>query len=190
MSGALDRIFSEITQFSKAMGGLHNSFLDIVRRDVNRFLEQTNHLVHQMHWQAWTTIGLTTLNTSLSIAGALIPKTMTSDPQASANSLNLRLNARNFSDKTQETLKWLGEKLSNNDFLRSTCKTSAKFINGVTPACDLWFRSAITETESKRALLERVNVQDGQAKKTIFDQQIQQAQSAVLRILESKSKGG
>ncbi len=189
MSGALERIFSEVAQFSKTMGGLHNDFLSIVRRDINRFLEQTTNLTNQMHWQGWTTVGLTTLGASLSIAGALLPKTAT-DAASGASSLNVRLNAQDFGDQAQEAIRWIGSKLADNDFLRSTCKTSARFINGITPATDVWFRSTTTEIESKRSLLQSVNLQDGQTKKSIFDQQVQQAQTAVLRILESKSKGG
>lgn len=189
MSGALDRIFAEVADFTKVMGSLHNDFLVLVRRDIDRFLEMTKDLNHQMHWQGWATLGLTSLSASLAVAGALIPKT--GPAGSNAPTFNSRLGANDgISDGFSTMLKSIGQKLSDNDFLRTTCKTSSKFFNGVSPAADIWFRSTTTDIESKRQLIDRVNLQDGQAKKSMFDQQAQLAQTAVQRILESRSKGG
>jgi hypothetical protein len=149
----------------------------------------TKNLSNQMYWQGWTTVGLSSLSASLAIAGAIIPK---SGPASSASSsLNSRLGANDgIGDGFSNVMKTITQKLSDNDFLRTTCKTTSKFFNGVTPAADVWYRSTTTEIESKRSLIQTVNLQDGQAKKSTFDQQVQQAQQAAQRLLESKSKGG
>lgn len=179
MSGAIERIFSEVAQFTKTMGSFHNDFLNIVKRDIDRFLEKSQDLASQMNWQGWTTIGLTSLSAGLAVAGTLIPTggaPTTTDIRSEANGTNL--------------LSGILEKLKDNDFLRSTCKTASKFFNGVSPAADVWFRSSTTELESARGLLERVDISDGQTKKGIFDQNAQLANSALSRLLESKAKGG
>jgi hypothetical protein len=191
MAGALNRIFGEIAEFSKTMGSLHTDFLNLVQRDIERFLEKTKDLNNQMFWQGWTTIGLTSLSGSFAIAGAIITKASPTGDTNAASSLNSRLGANDgIANGFSNAMKAITQKLSDNDFLRSTCKTTSKFFNGVSPAADAWYRSTTTEIESKRSLLERVNLQDGQTKKSMFDQQVQQAQQAALRLLESKSKGG
>lgn len=184
MSGALNRIFAEVADFTHTMAGLHHDFLNLVQRDIDRFFEKTNDLTNQMHWQGRTTIVLSSLSASLAIAGALIPK---SDPAGNTPTVNSRLAANGG---INDSLKEITKKLTDNDFLRTTCKTTSKFFNGVTPAADAWYRGITTEIESKKALLERVNLQDGQGKKSSLDQQVQQAQQAITRLLDSKAKGG
>jgi hypothetical protein len=186
MSTSLERIFSEVAQFSKTMGGLHNDYLQIVRRDINRFLEETNNLTNQRQWQGWTIFGLTAFSASFAIAAAWIPKT-SSNATSAATTLDPRTNAN---DGLGDFLKGLGEKFKDNDFLRSNCKIASKFFEGIKPVSDAWNNSEITETEAKRSLLESANIRDGQSKKEILGQQVEKAQTAALRILESKSKGG
>lgn len=189
MSGTLDKIFAQVAGYTKSMANLHNDFLILVKRDIDRFLEKTNDLTNQMNWQGWTTIGLTSLSASLAIAGALIPKSSSAAPNTP--NLNPRLGANDgITDGFSSAMKAITQKLSDHDFLRTTCKTTSKFFNGVGSAADVWYRSSNTATETKRSLLERINIQDGQSKKSIFDQQVQQAQTAALRLLEAKSKGG
>lgn len=190
MAASLDRIFSEIAQFSKTMGSLHGDFLGIVRRDIGRFLEETDSLQNQMQWQGWTTVALTSIGASLAIAGALIPKTVPNAASATP-SVDVRLSANaGLSDSVTDTLSWLGSRLGDNDFLRSTCKTSSKFFNGLGTASEVWYRGTTTQIEAKRSLLERVNLQEGQKAKSEADQAVQQAQSAISRILDSKARGG
>lgn len=188
MAGALNRIFGEIAEFSKTMGKLHNDFLNIVVLDINRFLETTKNLTNQMYWQGWATVGLTSLSASLAIAGALIPK---AGPAGNTNSqANSRLGANDgITDWFSNSLKTISQKLSDNDFLRTTCKTASKTFNGVVPASEVWFRGKTTDIEGKRTLIQQL-MQDGQTKKSMCDTQVQQAQQAALRVLESKSKGG
>ncbi len=191
MEGALSRIFGEIAEYTKTMGKLHGDFLTLVSADIYHFQEMTNNLKNQMNWQGWTILGLTSLSASLAIAGAFIPKAgpagSTASPPAAANS---RLGANGIADGFSNAMKAIQEKLSNNDFLRTTCKTTSKFFDGVTPVAQVWSSGKTTEIETKRTLLERVNLQDGQAKKSTFEQAAQQAQQAATRLLDSKAKGG
>jgi hypothetical protein len=189
MAGALNRIFTEIAEFSKTMGTLHTDFLNLVVADIHRFLEMTKNLNNQMVWQGWATVGLSSLSASLAILGTVIPK---AGPAGSTNStgLNSRLGANDgITDWFSNSMKTILQKLADNDFLRTTCKTTAKFFNGVAPASDVWFRSTTTDIESKRSLIQTVNLQDGQTKKSTFEAQVQQVQQATSRLLDSKSKG-
>lgn len=190
MSGALNRIFGEIAEFSKTMGSLHNDFLLMLRRDIDHFLEKTKDLNNQMNWQGWTTLGLTSFSASLAIAGALIPPK--ASPAAASNAPadpRLSTNA-GINDGFSKTMKAIGDKLADNDFLRTTCKTTSKFFGGLTNVSDPWFKSTTTDIESKRTLLERVNIPNAQGGKTTVDENVSKAQQAALRLLESKSKGG
>jgi ankyrin repeat protein len=190
MAEALNKIFGEIAEYTKTMGSLHNDFLHIVRRDIDRFLEKTRDLNNQQNLQGWTILGLTSLSASLAIAGALIPPKAT--PAAASNAPTdprLSTNA-GINDGFSKTMKAIGDKLADNDFLSTTCKTTSKFFDGVTPAAKIWFDSKTTDIESKRTLLERVNIPNAQGNKSTLDQNVSQAQQAALRILESKTKGG
>jgi hypothetical protein len=184
MTEALNRVFAEIATFTTTMADLHHDFLSLVQRDIERFLDQTKSLTHQMHWHGWTTLGLTSLSASLAIAGALIPK----GGPANTPAPDSRLGANGG---IPDALKAITDKLSDNDFLRTTCKTTSKFFNdGVTPAANVWHSSTTTDKQSKLTLLERINLQDGQSKKSDVDQKVQQAQQAALRLSEIKSRGG
>jgi hypothetical protein len=182
---ALDTIFATISDFSKTMGILHNDFLGLVRRDIGRFIELTDDLYGQMQWQAWSVVGISAVGASLAVVGSLIPKG--ADPAAALN--NPRLGANDgIGDTVSNTLKWIGEQLKNNDFLKTTCKSAAKFFNGIAPAADTWFRSQTTKLEANRELM-RVCFQEGQQEKNSFSQETRKAQDTALNILQSKSKG-
>lgn len=186
----IDRVFEEVADFTRSMGALQGSFLTQVKRDVERFLEQTKSLQNQMQWQGYATLGLTAIGASLSIAGALIPKAATPNAPA-APQLDVRMNANaGMSDPLSDAAKWLGDRLHDNDFLRSTCKTSAKAFTGFNNVSDVWFRSSSTDLEARRNLIERVSLQEAQGMRGQADSNVQTAQTAVLRILDSKSKGG
>lgn len=172
MAASLDRIFSEISQYSKAMGSLHGDYLSIVNRDIDRFLEKTQTLTNQTRWQAFSILALTTLGASLAIAGALIPRTVVPG------------------GAPPPPLTTLAQKLTDNDFLKTTCKTASKFFNGITGPTEAVSRSLITKTEADRSLLERINMQNGQAGKSTMDQAMSQAWQAVQRLLDTKAKGG
>lgn len=186
MAGALDKIFAEVAGFTKEMGKLHNDFLSLVERDIARYLEQSQDLSQQMNWQGWTVLGLAVSSGVLGIAGAALPK---AGPDAAP--ANFRLAANDgITDPVTDAIRAIGNKLSDTEFLKEACKSSSQFFTSVGPVADSWFRSTTTEIESKRSLLDRINIQDGQNKKSMFDQQAQLAQSAVQRILEAKQKGG
>jgi hypothetical protein len=188
MSGALNKVFAEIADFTKTMGSLHSDFLIIVRRDIERFQEMTKDLVGELNWQGWSTLCLTSLSASFAIAGALIPKGGAAN--GNAPTLDPRLAAHDGpSNAFSNALKAITQKLGDNDFLRTTCKTTSKFFGGVSQPVEVWFRGTTTDIESRRGLIERVNIQDGQAKKSQFDQNVQTAQQAASRLLDSKSKG-
>ncbi|MBS0604341.1 MAG: hypothetical protein JSS60_04795 [Verrucomicrobia bacterium] len=183
---ALDRIFSAIADYSKAMGSLHIDFLDIVRRDIDRFKEMTDKLYGQMQWQAWSVVALSSVGASLAIAGSLFPK-----GASAANPLsNTRLGANDgISDPVSKALTAIGDKLRDSEFMRSTCKTAAKTFNGISPAANVWWQSQTTDSESKRELY-RLCFQEGQQEKGTFSQETRRAQESALSILQSKSKGG
>ena len=177
----LERIMAEVAQFSKTMGGIHADYLKTVLRDLNRYLEESNNLSSQMKWNGYTTLALTGISASLAVAGACIPKTNGAtpnlDPRGTANAGSAEMFAQ------------INKLLSDNEFLRTSCKTSAKFFKGVAPAADAFHRSGQTKTESLRNMIQQY-MQSGQQGKSNCDTQIQQAMTAILRILDSKSKGG
>lgn len=184
---SLERIFSAMTDYAKVMGGLHNDFLGIVRRDIERFMELTDGVYNQMQWQAWTAVGLSAVGASLAVVGALIPK---GGANPSTALTNPRLGSNDgISDGFSSTLKWIGDQLKDNDFLRSTSKTASKFFHGVAPAADTWFRSQTTTLEANRELM-RVCFQDANQDKRVFSQEVNQVQQTALSILQAKSKGG
>lgn len=184
---AMDRIFEAITDYSKTMGGLHGDFMSIVKRDIERFMEMTNDLQSQMQWQAGAVFAVSTLGASLAVVGALIPKgadaasTALSDSRLSAND--------GIGDSISNALKSIGEKLKDSEFLRSTCKTSAKFFNGIGQPVNLLFQSKITQLEAKTKLIE-VCFREGQQEKSVFDQEIRRTQDAAQSIMQAKAKSG
>jgi hypothetical protein len=183
----MNRIFAEVADFTKTMGKLHGDFLSIVQRDMARFVELTNDYTKQMNWQGWTTIALTGIGASLAVAGTFFPKNAAN---AATPPASPRLGAHNgITDGFSNMMKTITQKLSDNDFLRTTCKTSAKAFNGVNDAANSWFKSTQTKLESARSLIQSVNLQDGQAKKSTMDQQVQLAQQAISRLIDAKSKG-
>jgi hypothetical protein len=182
----LDKIFAEISSFSKTMGSLHSDFLTLVRTDIERFIEKTKSLQNQYHWQGWSVIALSAAGASLAIAGSLIPKG--ANAASAATSADPRLGANDgITDAASKAMKWIAGCLKDNEFLRSTCKTASKFFNGVTPAANIWYQGKITECESKRELL-RLCFQEEQQEKTGFSQEAKRAQEAALSILQSKAK--
>lgn len=182
---SLDRIFSAIADFTKTMGTLHIDFLNIVRRDIERFTEMTNNLQSQQNWQAWTVIGLSSVGASLAIVGALIPK----GSDAASNALNNpRLSANDgIRDAASKALKWIESCLKDNNFLKTTCKSASQFFNGITPAANIWYQGKTTGIESKRELV-RLCFQEEQQEKSRFTQDSERAQQAALSILQAKSK--
>jgi hypothetical protein len=191
MSSPLERIFAEIADYNKEIAGLHGDTLSILRRDVERFLEKTDSSCTQMQWQGVAVVALTFLSGSLAVFGALYPKNTPNAPSAASPAVDVRLNANaGLGDSASDWFRWFGEKMNDNDFLRSTCKTASKTFSGITPAVDAYFRSTTTEIEAKRSLLERINIQDAQQQKSTLSQLSQQAQQAIQRILDSKTKGG
>lgn len=184
---ALDKIFATIADFSKSMGSIHGDFLQIVRRDIDRFKEMTQSLYTQMQWQGWSVVALSSLSASLAVVGSLIPKG--ADP-ASTTLNNPRLGANDgISDPISNTLKWIGEQLKNNDFLRTNCKTAAKFFNGVTQPTNIFFESQKTKLEANREII-RLCFQEGQQEKSVFSNEGRRAQEQALSILQSKAKAG
>ncbi|MGC1878428.1 MAG: hypothetical protein WA347_09000 [Rhabdochlamydiaceae bacterium] len=191
MPAALDRVFAEVADYSRTMGGLHHNFLDLVKRDVDRFLEKSKNLSDQMFWQGCAILGLSTISASLAIAGELVPKS--GPAAANTPTLDRRLNTNDgITDGFSNAMKAISQKLSDNDFLRTTCKTASHFFGegGLSRVVQTGFQSTTTKIEAAKSLLMSCNISDGQGKKSMFDQQVNQAHQAALRLLESKSKGG
>jgi hypothetical protein len=178
----LEKIFAELADYSKTMGQLHNNFFDIVNRDIARFLEKTNDVNNQARWQAGTVMCLTLFSASFRIAGKCFSKAET----PVTTGLDLRQAANGACDNV---LKAISQKLSDHDFLRETTKVCAKIADGAIQPANLIFQSRSGTTEAKSNLLEKVIVPEGQSKKSAFLQEMQQANAAVIRFLESKSKG-
>lgn len=181
MTASLDKIFAEVASFTKAMSGLHNNYLLIVQTDIKKFLELTDDLSSQKSNQGTTTLVLTGLSGSLGIAGALFAKTTPAgtpplDPRAATNA--------GFQDSIGQAFKWIGDKLQDNEFLSSTCKTVSQTLQSGTSVSDAWFMAGQTKTQAAQTLVERVGISEGQAGKSQADQQAQQVQNAALRILE------
>ncbi len=181
---AVDRVLEEVSDFTRLNGQSQNSFLLQLKLDIDRFVEQTKNLQKQMEWQGYTTLTLTSFGASLAVAGALIPKASPGAEQLP----NMRMNANaGMSDPLSNILK----KLSDDQFLRTTCKTTSKFFTeGLNRFSESWFSSTRTDIEGKRSLIERVSLQEAQGMRGQTDSNVQTAQTAVLRILDSKSKGG
>src|SRR5262245_17554304 len=120
-STPMDRLLTVISDYCKTAGNLHTDYLKMVCRDIERFEEITNNLSSQMVWQSRTIVGLSLLGASLAVAGTLLPKG--SDDYASLP---------------------FAEKLQNNEFLRSTCKTAAEtFFPKFTDAAKIGYDSSI-----------------------------------------------
>ncbi len=182
---AIEEIFSAISSYSKSMGRLQNDLLDIFARDIQRFEEMTGNLYNQMQWQAWSVVALTSLSGSLSIAGACIPKAADAVPSA-----NPRLNANDgITDAISDFVKVIGDKLSDNEFLKSTCQTVSQTLNGFQQANGIWAQSKSTDMESKRELI-RLCYGDARDGKGNFSREMTKAQDLALSIVQSKSKGG
>jgi hypothetical protein len=186
MSG-LERIFAEITDFSKMMGSIHNDFLIDLHRDIERLEEKTKNLSEQMKWQGWTVMGISAFSGSLAIVGSLIPKASSATPVLS----NPRLGAHDgISNGVSKILKSIGSKLGDNEFLRSTCITSSKFFGeGLSSFVQGGYQSKITGMQSKIELLKTVCIQNDQQGTNFSTQQRNQIEQTVLSILQSKAKG-
>ena len=183
----MNRIFAEVADFTKTMGKLHGDFLSIVQRDIARFEELTNDYTNQLNWQGRLTIALTLFNGTFMVAGNFFPK---NTGNAATTAVSPRLGAHDgITDGFSNLLKTITQKLSNNDFLRSACKSASKICDGLGDASKVWFNSTQTKLESARSLIQSVNLQDGQAKKSTMDQQVQLAQQAISRLIDAKSKG-
>src|SRR5581483_9744766 len=181
MPAPIDRIFEAVTDYSKTMGNLHGDYLKIVKRDIDRFLEKTGDLQSQMYWQAGTVFAVGALGASLAVAGSLIPKG--ADP-ASSTLNNPRLEANGARD----ILKSIGEKFKDSQFLRQTCKTSAKLFNQVGEStATAYHRAKTTKLEADRELIQMC-YREGQQEKSVFDQEVRRAQDSALSILQSKAK--
>jgi hypothetical protein len=190
MSVTLNKIFDQIAEYSKTMGKLHTDFLRFVLADTDRFIKLTENLSNQMNWQGRTIIGLTVLSTGLGIAGKLIPP---ATPGANPNSspLDPRLGANDgITDWFSTTVKAIQQKLSDNNFLRTTCKTTAKFSSEIQPAARIWFESAQTTIQTKCDLIKTINLKNDQDEKSMADQEVQRALEAARRMLDCKSRGG
>jgi len=184
---ANERVFAAIAEYTKAMGGLHGNFLDLVKTDVENFEKKTKELQSQMRWQGKAVVALASLSFALAICGAAIPEATRA---ATTPTLPSRLNALGLGDHFQNALRFLTTKLRDNSFMRETCKSGSAFFHTASMPANSFLQAKTTEIESKRNLLERFNLQDGQSKKSMFETQVQLAQQAAQRILESKSRSG
>ena len=184
MSGALSKISAEVSDFTKTMGSLHHDVGILLQRNIARFLEVTNDLSKQMNWQGWATIGMTSFNAAFSIAGTFFPKVAgnTNTPAA-----NPRLGAHDgITDGFSNAMKAITQKLSDNDFLRSSCKTAAKGLTGFQGASDVWFRAAQTKLESERTQYQSIQMQDNQQTKGSLTTTMDMVQNAWSRIIQAK----
>lgn len=185
---ALERVFEAIAEYTKAMGGIHGNFLDLVKTDISNFEKKTKELEHEMRWQGKAAVGLASLSFALAITGTFIPKPTNALPPLGAPVS--RLNANGLGDQFNVAMGWITSKLQDKRFLSTTCKSGSSFFDKMTGPANTFQQAKITDIESKRNLLERFNLQDGQSKKSMFENQVQMAQQAASRILDSKAKGG
>lgn len=184
--GATKRVYEAIAEFVKTMGGLHNDVLKLGREDLVRFMELTINYDNQMRWQAGTTFALAIGSATFAIFGELIPKTASPAGGTSNPAPDPRLGANAASD----AIKKIMEKLGDHEFLRSTCKTASEFSKNMMTPADILFKSLTTEIESKRTIIQTVNMSDTQGKKSTFDAIVQQVHQAFQRLMEAKSRGG
>ncbi len=188
-SAILNQVFAELTACVKMEGGLHNDFLAIVQRDLERFFDETKLLQNQLTWQGRTILCLTVISASLAIAGVLIPKAGATSPAARA--ADVRMTANGARDIFSKQLKWLGERLKDNDFLRETCKAgSTLFGDGLLRFTDVSYRSKTTLTEAERTKIQQILLSDGQGGKSNCSALIQQLNQAALNIIQSKARAG
>ncbi len=186
MPAQIDKVFAEISTYTRMMGDLHGDFLQIVRRDIQRFEELTGDISGQMRWQAWSVISLGFLGASLAVAGTFYPK----DALASAPpSNNLRLNANDgIRDSISNALTTIRDKLHDNKFMGTTCKAASKlFGNNFSEATQTWYRSETTRLESKKELVQTC-FREGQGEKSAVSQEMKKAQESALSILQSRSR--
>ncbi len=177
---AIDRIISEISDYTKITGQLQSNFLDLLLVDIQRFMAMTMDLSKQMFWQGWTVFSVSALGAVLTVAGALIPKT-----GSSASTPNTRLDANaGIGDAISDIFK----KIGNSDFLRQTCKTGGMFLtNGVTPAVGSWFESEKTKLEGKRELL-RLGFQEDQQERSSMLQETNKAHDRWSAIMQANAR--
>ena len=69
-----NQLIHELSECTKAMGRTHNNYLNISKRDIDRFLDETKKHSSLIHKQAIILVVLTSLAAVTGIAGALIPK--------------------------------------------------------------------------------------------------------------------
>lgn len=173
-------ILKEVHSYQTTLSGLHGNFLDSVTRDLSRFEKETSNVSNQMKWQAKLTLGLASFAALFAVAGTLIPKA-----DGTTTPLSSRLNASG----AQDVIKSILDKCKDNEFLRSTSKTVAKFLNGISPAVDTYCRSQTTELESKRDVLRSINIQKGQEKQSEIVGLSREVQQALSRIFDTTANG-
>lgn len=161
-----DQLCYLIGELTKAHTQIQQDMLRVFINDIKRFEEMTSNVQEQMQWRAYSVVGLSLLAGSLGIAGACIPATGT---PASADS---RLAANEgVSDALSSFAKAVGDKLKDNEFLSSTCKTvSQSFQQGFIPAANTWHESKTIGMEAKREWLRHCFNQANQEKGTAASQ--------------------
>ncbi len=190
MSGALDRIFAEISSFSKTMGALHTDFISLLKSFIDQFLKMTKDFTDQQRWKGWSIIGFSGISATCAVIGAALPKTGTpagSNPAAQ----NPRLGANDgISDGISKAMKSVTDKFSDTEFLSSMCKTASEFSHSIgQSAASIWFDGTIGDIEAKRKLVQDVNLPDIQSNKSLHNQKVSQAHEVALSLIHAKSKG-
>jgi hypothetical protein len=191
MTATLDRIFEQMALFSKEVAGLQTNFLDIVCHDIQRYFDITEKQKDQMYWKGMVTFSLTLLSGTFAIVGALITSGITPNGTQNPSSLNVRMQAAaNFNDAIAKQLKWLAQKLNDNDFLKETCKTAATTFQGLNGVNESWQGAKITEFEAKRSMLQAHVLASAQQTKTQLTSSLEKIDSAALSIISAKAKAG
>jgi hypothetical protein len=176
---AIDKIIEVISDYTKTTGQLQKDYLHIVKADIARFLGLTDGMCNQMKWQGWSVVGLTTLGATFAVVGAAIPKA-----DAAASVANPRLNAN---AGLSDVFKTIGDKLKDNDFLKSACQTASQAFNGVSSVPNVWYGSKTTGLQAK-ADLAKMGFQNAQQERSGFNQETNKAQEKALSILQAKAR--
>jgi len=184
MPRTINEIISIMRQFSDNMTGLRADFNTITEESIERFLEETTNVSNQMRHQGRLIFGMNCASAGFAMLGALLtpqtPSNRTTNP-----SVNVRLNAQ---DGLKDLIHSFANKLRDNEFLSSTCKTSSQFFSGLTPVVQSSSQAVITEGETKRSLLKEMQIQQGQAGKSYCDGQTQQINSLALNLLQTAAR--
>ncbi|MBS0653724.1 MAG: hypothetical protein JSR39_09425 [Verrucomicrobia bacterium] len=179
MSGSVYALLPQLASIMQTFNQLGAQHTSRLLSQLHQYGDLTDGQIGWMRLQAGATLATAFLAGSAGIASGFFPK------GAASPTLNLEVG----NSPIEALFKSIAEKLTDNDFMRTTLKTAAKTIPNASDGFKTLIQGSVTEDESKRSILSQVRFQAAQEGQNSAQAAIDKANQLANSIIEKKGRG-